>query len=80
MIILLTIIIYFAALLVISRLTARRSDNETFYRAGRRSPWYMVAFGMVGASISGITFASVRGMGLKTDMTYLRMCIGFIFA
>ena len=79
MIILLTIIIYFATLLVISRLTARRSDNETFYRAGRRSPWYMVAFGMVGASISGITFVSVPGMVLKTDMTYLQMCIGFIF-
>lgn len=79
MLILATIIIYFAALLVISRLTARRSDNETFYRAGRRSPWYMVAFGMVGASISGITFVSVPGMVLNTDMTYLQMCIGFIF-
>lgn len=78
MLILLTIIIYFSALLVISRLTARRSDNETFYRAGRRSPWYMVAFGMVGASISGITFVSVPGMVLKTDMTYLQMCVGFI--
>lgn len=78
MLILLTIIIYFSALLVISRLTARRSDNETFYRAGRSSPWYMVAFGMVGASISGITFVSVPGMVLKTDMTYLQMCVGFI--
>ena len=64
--------------MVISRFTARRSDNETFYRAGRRSPWYMVAFGMVGASISGITFVSVPGMVLKTDMTYLQMCVGFI--
>lgn len=78
MLILLTIIIYFSALLVISRFTARRSDNETFYRAGRRSPWYMVAFGMVGASISGITFVSVPGMVLKSDMTYLQMCVGFI--
>lgn len=78
MLILLTIIIYFSALLVIGRLTARRSDNETFYRAGRSSPWYMVAFGMVGASISGITFVSVPGMVLKTDMTYLQMCVGFI--
>lgn len=78
MLILLTIIIYFSALLVISRLTSRRSDNETFYRAGRSSPWYMVAFGMVGASISGITFVSVPGMVLKTDMTYLQMCVGFI--
>jgi len=76
--ILTTIIIYFAVLLGISRLTAKRSDNETFYRAGRRSPWYMVAFGMVGASISGITFVSVPGMVMKTDMTYLQMCMGFI--
>ena len=78
MLILTTIIIYFAVLLGISRLTAKRSDNETFYRAGRRSPWYMVAFGMVGASISGITFVSVPGMVMKTDMTYLQMCMGFI--
>lgn len=70
--------VYFAALLVISRLTARRSDNDAFYRGHRRSPWYMVAFGMVGASISGITFVSVPGMVLKTDMTYLQMCLGFI--
>lgn len=78
MLIVITILAYFAALLVLSRLTARRSDNDTFYRGGRRSPWYMVAFGMVGASISGITFVSVPGMVLKTDMTYLQMCLGFI--
>ena len=79
MLILTTIIIYFAVLLFISRLAGRRSDNETFYRAGRQSKWYMVAFAMVGASISGITFVSVPGMTLHTDMTYLQMCIGFIF-
>ena len=50
-------------LLLFSHLTARKmASNETFYRANRRSPWYMVAFGMVGASISGITFVSVPGM------------------
>lgn len=79
MTIILTVVLYFAALLVLSRLTARHSDNDTFFRGNRRSPWYMVAFGMVGASISGITFVSVPGMVLKTDMTYLQMCIGFIF-
>lgn len=79
MIIVITILLYFAALLLLSRLTARRSDNDTFYRGNRRSPWYMVAFGMVGASISGITFVSVPGMVLTSDMTYLQMCIGFIF-
>ncbi len=78
MVILLTLLAYFAALLLLSRLTARRSDNDTFFRAGRRSPWHMVAFGMVGASISGITFISVPGMVIASDMTYLQMCMGFI--
>lgn len=79
MLILITVIVYFAVLLVLSRLTAKRSDNDTFYRGNRRSPWYMVAFGMIGASISGITFVSVPGMVLTSGMTYLQMCIGFIF-
>lgn len=79
MVIILTILAYFCVLLLFSHLTARRThSNETFYRANRRSPWYMVAFGMVGASISGITFVSVPGMVMKTDMTYLQMCLGFI--
>ena len=49
-----------------------------FYRANRRAPWYMVAFGMIGASISGVTFVSVPGMVLTSQMTYLQMCLGFI--
>lgn len=78
MLIILTVLIYFGILLMVSRFTARKSDNETFYRGNRRSPWYMVAFGMVGASISGITFVSVPGMVLTSGMTYLQMCLGFI--
>lgn len=79
MLIIFVVLVYFLVLLLFSRLTAGRSDNETFFRANRRSPWYMVAFGMVGASISGITFVSVPGMALQSDMTYLQMCLGFIF-
>lgn len=78
MLILATILIYFAVLFGISRLTQRRATNETFFRADRRSPWYMVAFGMVGASISGVTFLSVPGMVLRSQMTYLQLCMGFI--
>lgn len=78
MIILLTVLAYFAVLLGISRLTSRKANNDTFYRARRRAPWYMVAFGMVGASISGVTFISVPGMVLTSQMTYLQMCLGFI--
>ena len=78
-VVLLTILTYFAALFAISRLTVgRRATNETFFRAGRRSPWPMVAFGMIGASISGVTFVSVPGMVLTTGMTYLQLSLGFI--
>jgi Na+/proline symporter len=78
MIIIITILAYFCVLLLLSRLTSRHSDNDTFFRANRRSPWYMVAFGMIGASISGVTFVSVPGMVTKIDMTYMQTCLGFI--
>ena len=68
---------YFALLFAISRWTGRQATNDTFYRADRRSPWSMVAFGMVGASISGVTFVSVPGMVLTSQMTYLQTCMGF---
>ena len=76
--ILLIVLAYFAILMGISRMTSKKADNNTFYRARRRAPWYMVAFGMVGASISGVTFISVPGMVLTSQMTYLQMCMGFI--
>jgi len=78
MLILCVIIFYFIVLLLLSRLTAKQSNNETFFRANRNSPWYMVAFGMIGASISGVTFVSVPGMVLLSDMTYMQTCLGFI--
>ena len=78
MIIVITVAIYFVLLFTLSRLTGKGARNEEFYRAGRRSRWYMVAFGMVGASISGVTFISVPGMVTKIDMTYLQTCLGFI--
>ena len=62
----------------ISHLTSRKANNDMFYRANRKAPWYMVAFGMIGASISGVTFVSVPGMVLTSQMTYLQMCLGFI--
>lgn len=78
MIIVLTLLAYFALLFVVSIIGVRRAGNATFFRAGRQSPWYVVAFGMVGASISGVTFVSVPGMVLHSDMTYLQTCLGFI--
>ena len=78
MVIIVAVLFYFALLFTISRWTSRQATNTTFYRADCRSPWYMVAFGMIGASISGVTFVSVPGMVLHTQMTYLQMCMGFI--
>ena len=78
MLIIAVVLAYFALLFAVSRWTGMRATNDTFYRADRRSPWYMVAFGMVGASISGITFVSVPGMVMQMQMTYLQTCMGFI--
>ena len=74
MIIVATVLVYFLVLYLLSRMTTRNSNNDTFYRGNQRSPWYMVAFGMVGASISGVTFVSVPGMVMKSDMTYMQTC------
>lgn len=79
MIILGTILIYFSLLLFISKMTASSGNNESFFRANKRSPWYLVAFGMIGASISGVTFVSVPGMVIDQNMAYAQTCIGFIF-
>ncbi len=69
---------YFMLLAAVARFTARQSDNDTFYSGRRRSPWWAVAFGMLGASLSGVTFVSVPGMVMASDMTYMQMCLGFI--
>ena len=78
MIIVATVLIYFTLLWIVSRIVTRQSSNEAFFRAERKSPWYMVAFGMIGASISGVSFVSVPGMPIHINMYYLQMCLGFI--
>ncbi|MDP5078221.1 MAG: sodium:solute symporter, partial [Nonlabens sp.] len=56
--ILLTILAYFAVLVGISFLVGGSNDNDTFFKGNKSSPWYIVAFGMIGASLSGVTFIS----------------------
>lgn len=78
--ILITILVYFGVLLTISKLTSgKHTDNDAFFRGNRQSPWYIVSFGMIGASLSGVTFVSVPGMVRYIDMTYMQTCIGFFF-
>ena len=74
---LIALLIYFTLLLLVSRLTGK-GGNDAFFRGERKSPWPLVAFGMIGASISGLTFIGVPGWVMTTNMTYLQMCLGFI--
>lgn len=70
---------YIALLFLISWLASKNHDNNAFFRGSRNSPWWAVAFGMIGASISGVTFVSVPGMVRAAHMTYLQTCMGFVF-
>jgi len=67
---------YFSLLLIISYFTSRKSDNTTFFTANKSSPWFLVAFGMVGASLSGVTFISVPGEVGNSNWTYLQFVMG----
>ena len=74
------LLIYVAILLGVGHLTSRgNTSNEAFFSANHSSPWYVVAFGMIGASISGISVVSVPGMVTTSGWTYLQMCLGFFF-
>ena len=72
------LVFYFLLLIIVGRITSGKADNGTFYRGNRQSSWQLVAFGMIGASVSGVTFVSVPGMTMHSDMTYLQTCMGFI--
>lgn len=77
--ILVIILIYFCILMFISYHTSKKhSDNDAFFLGNRQSTWYIVAIGMIGTSISGVTFISVPGMVGRFDMTYMQMVLGFI--
>ncbi len=71
------IIAYFLMLIGISYLTSRGSNNESFFVANRKSPWWLIAIGMVGTSISGVTFISVPGYVASSSMSYMQMVFGF---
>ncbi len=76
--ILIIIAVYFLVLIGISFLTGKEDTNEVFFRAKREAPWYLVAFGMIGASLSGITFISVPGWVETKQFGYLQMVLGFV--
>ncbi|MEP4948298.1 MAG: sodium:solute symporter, partial [Flavobacteriaceae bacterium] len=76
--ILLLIGVYFLVLMFISYFTGKNDSNSDFFRAGRQSPWYLVAFGMVGASLSGVTFISVPGWVEASEFSYMQVVFGYL--
>ena len=75
--ILILILGYFALLVLIAYLTGKQADNQTFFTANRSSPWYLVAFGMVGASLAGVTFISVPGWVGDSGFSYFQVVLGY---
>lgn len=71
-------IVYFGALIFISVITSRGADTNTFFTANRQSPWYLVAFGMIGSSLSGVTFISVPGNVGKIGFGYFQVVLGYL--
>ena len=76
--IILLIVTYFSLLIFISYITSKSADNKTFFKANNSSPWYLVAFGMIGASLSGVTFISVPGWVEGSNMSYFQMVLGYV--
>ncbi|MEN8123720.1 MAG: sodium:solute symporter [Bacteroidota bacterium] len=77
-IVLAVIAVYFAILFMISRITSRKVDVETYFTGNRQSPWFVVAFGMIGASLSGITFISVPGEVGNSNFYYFQLVLGYL--
>ncbi len=75
--ILLLILVYFGVLLLVSHFTNKGGSNADFFKAGKKSPWYLVAFGMIGASLSGVTFISVPGWVEASQFSYFQLVLGY---
>lgn len=75
--IILTIVLYFVTLFLIARSTGKNDSNIDFFKADKKSPWYVVAFGMIGASLSGVTFISVPGWVEGSQFSYFQVVLGY---
>lgn len=69
---------YFSVLILVSYFTSRGASNESFFIGNKNSPWYLVAFGMIGTSLSGVTFISVPGWVESSQFSYMQMVLGYL--
>jgi len=72
------IIAYFAMLVVISFFTSKGADSNSFFIGNKQSPWFVVAFGMIGASLSGVTFISIPGWVGSSQFAYMQTVFGYL--
>lgn len=72
------LVAYFGTLMLISHFTGKNADTNAFFTANRQSPWYLVAFGMIGTSLSGVTFISVPGQVASAGFSYYQVVLGYI--
>lgn len=77
--ILVILLVYFGLLMLISALVGKQKGNEGFFSGNKKSPWFVVSIGMIGSSISGITFVSVPGMVRDNGFLYMQTVVGFFF-
>jgi Na+/proline symporter len=73
------LIVYFTLLIIVAHFTSKDADTNTFFTANKQSPWYLIAFGMIGTSISGVTFISVPGAVGTINFSYFQVVIGYAF-
>src|SRR6187431_1716846 len=73
------VVAYSALLFLVVWLTSRNADNESYFIGNKSSRWYIVAYGMIGASLSGVTFMSVPGAVFTTQFSYMQVVFGYIF-
>ena len=78
LVIVITICAYFLFLMGIAQLTKGKADNAAFFSGNKDSKWYLVAFGMIGASLSGVTFLSVPGQVEGNSFAYMQMVVGYL--
>jgi Na+/proline symporter len=72
-------LVYTILLFTVTWITARKADSQSFFIGNRKSPWFVVAYGMIGASLSGVTFMSVPGWVKDTQFSYMVVVLGYLF-
>jgi len=72
------LIVYFAVLIMVSIRTSKGADTNTFFTANKQSAWYLVAFAMIGTSLSGVTFISVPGAVGRIQFSYFQVVLGYV--